>query len=179
MTAATTTEAAPYSEAEMREALAVGVVMHNRAIATAAALERATKWVADWVPGTDGAAYNSGRAEGRADLCAALRAVLDPADTHHWNQDGLLGEARRLVSLAKAPVATADPVERPAHYTQGDIECIDAIKAQLSPDEYRGFLRGQVAKYLWRLGRKGSALEDAQKAQWYLERLVCELGGGK
>lgn len=78
----------------------------------------------------------------------------------------------------KAPTSV-DSVERPAHYTQGDVECIDAIKAQLSPDEYRGFLRGQVAKYNWRLGRKGSALEDAMKAQWYLSRLVRELGGAK
>jgi NTP pyrophosphatase (non-canonical NTP hydrolase) len=44
----------------------------------------------------DGPAYNAGRAEGRADLCASLRTIVDPTDTHHWNQDGLLAEVRRL-----------------------------------------------------------------------------------
>lgn len=60
-----------------------------------------------------------------------------------------------------------DVVERPAHYNQGDIECIDAIRAQLSDEEWRGYLRGQVAKYNWRLGRKDAMEQDARKLRWY------------
>jgi hypothetical protein len=60
-----------------------------------------------------------------------------------------------------------DPVDRPAHYNQGDIEAIDAIRAQLSPEEWSGYLRGTVAKYLWRLGRKEALEQDARKLRWY------------
>jgi hypothetical protein len=60
-----------------------------------------------------------------------------------------------------------DLVERPAHYNQSEIECIDAIQAQLTPTEWRGYLRGQVAKYNWRLGLKDAAEQDARKLLWY------------
>ena len=68
-----------------------------------------------------------------------------------------------------------DPVNHPAHYTQGPIECIDAIAAALGHDAFIEFLRGQVIKYMWRLGRKGDALQDAEKGTWYASRLVEEL----
>jgi hypothetical protein len=64
-----------------------------------------------------------------------------------------------------------DPVDRPAHY-QGDIECIDAIKAQLTEEQFIGYLRGQVAKYNWRIGRKGEAEHDAKKLLWYAKMLA-------
>ena len=43
-----------------------------------------------------------------------------------------------------------DPVNHPPHYTVGDIECIDAIKASMSQAEFEGYLKGAVLKYLWR-----------------------------
>lgn len=60
-----------------------------------------------------------------------------------------------------------DLIERPAHYAQSDIECIDAIQSMLTPTEWRGFLRGQVAKYNWRLGSKDLVETDARKLLWY------------
>jgi len=68
-----------------------------------------------------------------------------------------------------------DEVNTPAHYTQGGIECIDAIEAQLTKQEFIGFLRGQIAKYNWRMGLKGSVLVDAQKCQWYNNKLISLL----
>ncbi|MCC6178834.1 MAG: hypothetical protein WAZ94_15140 [Phycisphaerales bacterium] len=44
----------------------------------------------------DGPIFNSGRMEGRSDVAASLRRVLDPADVNHWSIDGLLNEVRRL-----------------------------------------------------------------------------------
>ena len=41
-----------------------------------------------------------------------------------------------------------EAVEHPAHYTQGGIECIDAIEAAMPPEAYRGYLEGNVIKYL-------------------------------
>lgn len=64
-----------------------------------------------------------------------------------------------------------DYVNAPSHYTSGSIECIDAIAAQLTPEEFRGFLKGNTAKYLWRERHKGGK-QDQQKALWYLKKLV-------
>ena len=48
-------------------------------------------------------------------------------------------------------MANNDPVNHPAHYIADDgIECIDAIEATLTPEEFRWYLRGQVIKYTWR-----------------------------
>ena len=63
----------------------------------------------------------------------------------------------------------SDPVHNPAHYNAGTIECIDAIQAALTPDQFRGYCRGNAMKYIWRCDRKGGA-QDLQKAIWYLNR---------
>ena len=64
-----------------------------------------------------------------------------------------------------------DYVNSPPHYGQGRIECIEYIKDFLSDDEYTGYLRGNIAKYLHRWRYK-NGVEDLKKAQWYLEALV-------
>jgi len=65
-----------------------------------------------------------------------------------------------------------DPVNHPQHYTQGEIECIDAIKASLTETQYQGFLKAQVMKYLWRMDHKGHGAQDVLKAEFYLKQLV-------
>lgn len=68
-----------------------------------------------------------------------------------------------------------DTVQRPAHYNQSGIECIDAIAAAVKGKSgIEAALVGNVIKYLWRYELK-NGVEDVQKAQWYLERLVKEL----
>lgn len=64
-----------------------------------------------------------------------------------------------------------DPVDHPEHYTAGAIECIEAIESQLTPEEFRGYLKGCIAKYIWRERIKGG-VESLEKAQWYLHRLI-------
>ena len=59
---------------------------------------------------------------------------------------------------------------RPEHY-QGGIECIDAIEEALTAEEFAGFCKGNVLKYLWRSNKK-NGIEDLQKAKWYLDRLI-------
>ena len=68
--------------------------------------------------------------------------------------------------------AKPDMVNEPSHYKTGKIECIEAMEAMLTPEEFIGYLRGNAFKYLWRYQHKGKAYEDLQKAQWYLNRLV-------
>ena len=66
----------------------------------------------------------------------------------------------------------SEQVNHPDHYNQGGIECIDAIEAALTPEEFKGALKFQTMKYTWRMGHKGDALTDAEKVQWYNTRLI-------
>jgi len=68
-----------------------------------------------------------------------------------------------------------DPVENPVHYNTGSVECIEAIKASMSDTEFKGYLKGNAMKYLWRYDYKGKPVEDLKKAQWYLARLTEEV----
>ena len=65
---------------------------------------------------------------------------------------------------------TNDAVNHPKHYNNGKIECIDALKAALTDEEFRGFCKGNVLKYTWRERHKGGN-ESLKKAAWYLEQL--------
>lgn len=64
-----------------------------------------------------------------------------------------------------------DNVNHPSHYTTGAVECIDAIESALTPDEYRGYLKGNILKYTWRERTKGGD-ESMRKAEWYLARML-------
>ena len=66
-----------------------------------------------------------------------------------------------------------DDVNNPTHYAdQGALECIDAMEAMLSREEFIGFLRGNSFKYRWRCRSKDNAVKDLRKAQWYENRLL-------
>ena len=64
-----------------------------------------------------------------------------------------------------------DEIDSPKHYTQGGIECVDYIRDYLSEEEYRGWLRGNITKYLHRFKNKGG-LQDLHKAKAYLVWLI-------
>ncbi len=68
----------------------------------------------------------------------------------------------------------SDSVHSPAHYNQGDIEAIDAIEAQLTPEEFQGYLKGNIAKYMWRSKHK-NGMEDIYKASWHMARLTINM----
>ena len=65
-----------------------------------------------------------------------------------------------------------DVVNNPSHYNTGNIECIEAIEESMTPEAYRGYLKGNCMKYLWRYDYKGKPVEDLEKAGWYLSRLT-------
>ena len=71
----------------------------------------------------------------------------------------------------ESPVIQEDAVNHPSHYTDGGIECIEAIESALTSEEYRGYLKGNIQKYVWRERHKGGT-ESLKKARWYLDRLV-------
>lgn len=65
-----------------------------------------------------------------------------------------------------------DMVNHPPHYTNGSIECIDAIEAALGSEGFIEYCRGQAIKYVWRAPHKGNMNEDLAKAVWYLKRAM-------
>lgn len=60
----------------------------------------------------------------------------------------------------------------PTHYQSHPtgVQCIEIT-------EHMNFCRGNAMKYLWRAGLKGDALEDLQKARWYLDREIARMTG--
>ena len=68
---------------------------------------------------------------------------------------------------------SVDNVYHPSHYCSGEIECKDAIKASMGLKEYKGYLKGNIQKYLWRYEKK-NGVEDLFKAQQYLYWLIEE-----
>lgn len=70
-----------------------------------------------------------------------------------------------------------DNVNHPSHYTQGGVECIDAITAAtVNKTGIEAVCTANVIKYIWRYEGK-NGLEDVKKAQWYINRLIAELEG--
>ena len=73
---------------------------------------------------------------------------------------------------AAAEKEAEDMVAAPSHYNTGNIECIDAIEESMSSIAFKGYLKGNCMKYLWRYGYKGKPVEDLKKAAWYLDKLT-------
>jgi hypothetical protein len=82
------------------------------------------------------------------------------------------GTSMELPITMEEPEANVDMVNHPPHYTVGGIETIDYIQAKLTPEEFRGYLKGNALKYASRTGHKGNPEEDLGKMLWYSERLL-------
>lgn len=89
-----------------------------------------------------------------------LTLTKTPEDKYLWVETSKL-----------APVVGTDMVNHPPHYTSGGIETIDFIEAK-----GLNYHLGQVIKYVSRAGKKGDALEDLQKARWYIDREIGRMG---
>ena len=66
-------------------------------------------------------------------------------------------------------------VDAPDHYSSGSLECKDWIREMMTEEEYEGYLKGNVLKYLWRYRGKGKPVQDLRKAGVYVGFLVDEL----
>lgn len=74
-------------------------------------------------------------------------------------------------------VGAEDVVNHPSHYTQGGIECIDAMKSAFGADEVAIYSKIAAFKYIWRCEHK-NGLEDVKKAVWYLNKYIELKEGG-
>ena len=63
----------------------------------------------------------------------------------------------------------SDPVNHPVHYTNHP-SGVEAITVT----EHMGFCLGNVMKYIWRADLKDDAIEDLEKAAWYLQREIVK-----
>ena len=64
-----------------------------------------------------------------------------------------------------------DNVNHPSHYNAGTMETIDVIQGAMTLEEFRGFLKGNIIKYISRAEHK-NGVEDLKKARWYLGKLI-------
>ena len=99
----------------------------------------------------------------------------EPPQRVGWYQ-AMLNDMREQDELMKRNAkemrtSSSDLVERPSHYNQAGIECIEAIRAGLGPQGFRDYCAGNTMKYLWRYKYK-NGLQDLEKAQVYLGWLI-------
>ena len=66
---------------------------------------------------------------------------------------------------------TTDAVNSPSHYLHGGIETIEVIRMMLTPEEFKGYCKGNIIKYRERAPYKGREEEDYAKARKYKEFL--------
>lgn len=86
-------------------------------------------------------------------------------------EDKTINEKRAEYGLPPiSSLRDKDNVNHPNHY-QGDIETVDYIKDKLTDEEFRGFVKGNVLKYVSREGLKNGD-EDLKKSNWYLNKLI-------
>lgn len=78
-------------------------------------------------------------------------------------------------ATSQEPEAENDVINHPSHYTQGGIECIDAMKSAFGADQLAVYCKIAAFKYVWRCEYKNGA-EDVKKAIWYLNKFL-ELEG--
>ena len=81
--------------------------------------------------------------------------------------------AVETIDLEDPRDASFDAVNKPFHYNHTDgIECIDYIKQVLGLDGFISYCHGNFIKYQHRYRYKRNPVEDMEKAQWYLNKMV-------
>lgn len=114
--------------------------------------------------------------------CAAGELNNVKAVDFSWNQPADLIAYKVVAVMHKhkpdgsdeelSVVYEPDVVNHPSHYTNGKVECIDAIEsATVGKTGIEAVCVANVIKYLWRYEDK-NGLEDIKKAQWYLNKLI-------
>ena len=101
---------------------------------------------------------------------------LDSALPSDWDavmRQSLWNAKPKPPIFAEPELRGPDVVNKPPHYNNGGVECIDYIQQQLGPERFLGYLEGNTIKYLHRWKYK-NGIEDLRKARWYLERLIKE-----
>jgi len=79
-------------------------------------------------------------------------------------------DTKELLEALTKP-AEPDTVNSPEHYNMLDIEAINLIEMSMTKEEFLGYLKGNVLKYIIRYKHKRKPGEDLDKGKWYLDKL--------
>jgi len=101
-----------------------------------------------------------------------MKVYLDLADKERIEYEAKWEDESLEDIIARQDEEEQDVVNNPDHYNTGNIECIDAIEESMSSVAFKGYLKGNCMKYLWRYDYKGKQVEDLEKAGWYLNKLT-------
>ena len=89
------------------------------------------------------------------------------------HENFMIAKARELEEKWKQANKQSDMVNSPPHYSDGNIETIDYIVDVLGEWDAISYCHGNVIKYTGsRLFKKGNPIQDAEKAIWYLKKMV-------
>ena len=100
--------------------------------------------------------------KGLCSMCILVNHFGDDMKQNMCEHDEIVYTSNQYVEAIEKEVP--DAVNHPGHYTGAGIECIEAIKASMTPDALAGYLKGNVQKYLWRYEKKVNPVEDLKKA---------------
>lgn len=106
--------------------------------------------------------------ENEKDLNLSFKPIFFPSDSNQVDED------KKDVETTELPEED-DMVENPNHYVKNGVECINWIRQALTPEEFRGYLKGNVLKYIWRCEDKGAPVRDVRKGGKYCRFLEDEL----
>ena len=113
--------------------------------------------------------------DGRLSMKEAAQNIVDHLADDMPKPGYMWAEAK--VSQSENMTQADNPVTSPAHYTGGEIECKDAMRAMMGHEGMMHFWQGCVFKYLWRWRDKGG-IRDLEKARQCLDFLIEEAGRG-
>jgi hypothetical protein len=91
-------------------------------------------------------------------------------------EEAICDQMLEAIEETIVPDIKPDMVNRPPHYTQGSIECIDAMEASRGKEALAAYCEMTAFKYLWRTGHKWDDVEDLKKAVWYIEKAISVRG---
>ncbi len=114
----------------------------------------------------------------RAELQGKIEEYATAIDVAKLTIQDIESDRQVLLENMRQAKVASDPVNHPAHYTSGGIETIEFIRAKLTPEEFVGYCKGNVLKYVSRANLKGG-VEDLSKATVYLGWAVGLEAGAK
>ena len=110
----------------------------------------------------------------RLKQAGAWYTLIDKKGKEHKFQASKWSEKLQDDNFRELVYEIMDEVNNPVHYNKGGIECIQGIQAVSTKEEFEGYLRGNIIKYVWRYRYKDN-LKDLEKAKWYLNMLISEI----
>src|SRR5699024_1874563 len=99
-----------------------------------------------------------------------MKCPINPRTGKEWTMEDEYSKHTSIHQGTTPEPPEEDLVNSPSHYQLDGFEVIDIIKALLTPEEYRGFLKGNDLKYIFREPHKGNPAQDVGKHIWYAQR---------